>query len=442
MAWIEKRGEKRYRVVWDVGAPDERQRRMESFDSWEEADKFRKKVDYESSLGMAFDPSRMTVAEYLDHWLNLHGDNLAPKTLASYQCEIKNHIKPQLGVVKLVKLSPMHLQNYYDHLKKAGKIDILSRDISKLQADYEKALSAGGESRKIKSNLERAKKRRDKMLTDSSGGLSATTIRYHQRIIHKALKQAVKWKMVNYNVADAVEPPKAVKKEIDYLRKEQVHKFINCIKSSPEYPIIITAVFTGMRQGEILGLRWQDVDLHAGIINVRQQLQYIPARGYYFKEPKKESMREIPMPLPLNAVLRRVMKDQQAIKDIYDEAAKNAVDTGDQEQADPAAEPAQNQYQDHDLVFCNYNGSPMDGTGVTKRFQKLLEQHGFPRIRFHALRHTFATMCRAAGMGLADIQDLLGHADISTTKKMYTHIELEPLRKAMDKLTEYMEIDS
>lgn len=97
MAWIEKRGEKKYRVVWDVGAPDERQRRMESFDSWEEADKFRKKVDYESSPGLAFDPSRMTVAEYFDHWLNLHGDNLAPKTLSSYQCEIKNHIKPQLN---------------------------------------------------------------------------------------------------------------------------------------------------------------------------------------------------------------------------------------------------------------------------------------------------------------------------------------------------------
>ncbi|MDD3889953.1 MAG: tyrosine-type recombinase/integrase [Syntrophomonadaceae bacterium] len=84
----------------------------------------------------------------------------------------------------------------------------------------------------------------------------------------------------------------------------------------------------------------------------------------------------------------------------------------------------------------------MDGTDVTKRFQRLLEQHDFPKIRFHALRHTFATMCRATGMGLADIQDLLGHADISTTKKMYTHIELEPLRKAMDKFTEYTEIDS
>ncbi|MFY9447232.1 MAG: tyrosine-type recombinase/integrase [Dethiobacteria bacterium] len=96
-------------------------------------------------------------------------------------------------------------------------------------------------------------------------------------------------------------------------------------------------------------------------------------------------------------------------------------------------------YQNDDLVFCNLDGQPMDGTGLTKRFQKLLKENGFPKIRFHALRHTFATMCRAAGMEIADIQDLLGHADISTTKNMYTHIEIDTLKKAMDKFTQYLE---
>ncbi|MDD4775951.1 MAG: site-specific integrase [Syntrophomonas sp.] len=158
-------------------------------------------------------------------------------------------------------------------------------------------------------------------------------------------------------------------------------------------------------------------------MHVRQQLQYIAGQGYLFKEPKKDSRRDIPMPLPLNAVLRNVRKDQQAIKDIY-------------------AESEPNEYKDLDLVFCNYDGSELDGTGVTKRFQRLLVKHNLPKIRFHALRHTFATMCRAAGMDLGDVQDLLGHADISTTKKMYTHVEIEPLRKAMDKFTEYMEIES
>lgn len=100
--------------------------------------------------------------------------------------------------------------------------------------------------------------------------------------------------------------------------------------------------------------------------------------------------------------------------------------------------PALQQNTTIDLIFCKPDGGPIDGTKLTKRFQELLAENDFQKIRFHALRHTFATMCRAAGMEIADIQDLLGHADISTTKNMYTHVEIEPLRKAMDKFTEYL----
>ncbi|MGI6079316.1 MAG: tyrosine-type recombinase/integrase [Fastidiosipilaceae bacterium] len=152
------------------------------------------------------------------------------------------------------------------------------------------------------------------------------------------------------------------------------------------------------------------------MIHVKKQLQYLPDRGYFFKPPKQHSVRDIPMPLPLGYILRQVKKEQERLKEIY-----------------------KTDYQNDDLVFCNLDGQPMDGTGLTKRFQKLLKENGFPKIRFHALRHTFATMCRAAGMEIADIQDLLGHADISTTKNMYTHIEIDTLKKAMDKFTQYLE---
>jgi integrase len=175
---------------------------------------------------------------------------------------------------------------------------------------------------------------------------------------------------------------------------------------------------TGMRQGELLGLRWEDVNLETGIIYVRQQLQYLPEKGFFFKEPKQSSKRAIPMPLPLNALLRQVKKEQERIKNIYEESGRT-------------------DYNSNDLVFCTPEGKPMDGSALTKRFQALLIKNGFSKIRFHSLRHTFATMCRAAGTNLEDVQDLLGHADISTTKNMYTHIEIEPLRKAMDKFTQY-----
>lgn len=402
MAWIEKRGSK-YKVYWDVGTGDNRKRRVESFDSSDDAQNFKKKLDYEQSIGIDFDPSKMTVGEYLDHWLNIHKDNLKPKTEASYRCEIKNHINPKLGHVKLTKLTPLQLQSYYTYLIAEGKAEILRQRISRLNSKDTKA-------------IKRAETRLAAMLTSGTAGLSATTAIYHHRIIHKALKQAYKWQMVGRNIADAVEPPKPIEVEIEYMRKHQVHQFIEAIKDCADYPVILAALFTGMRQGELLGLRWQDVDLSRGLISIRQQAQYLPGRGFFFKEPKQNSKRTIPMPLPLNSALRQVQKDQIKYKSIY-----------------------LKDYKDYDLIFCNPDGSPQEGTALTKRFQKLLEQNGLPKMRFHSLRHTFATMCRAAGMNIEDIQDMLGHAEYNTTKKMYTHIEIEPLRKAMTKFEKYME---
>ena len=162
MAWIEKRGDK-YRVKWNVGTPGDSHRRVASFDSWDEADKFRKKIDYESSIGIDIDPTKMTVAEYFDHWLKIHGPNLEPKTLASYKCEVKNHIAPSLGNIKLPKLSPIHLQNYYVDLLNDGKASIIRRRIERL----EKQLSEK-EVLKDKQALTRAKKRLAKMKAEEN----------------------------------------------------------------------------------------------------------------------------------------------------------------------------------------------------------------------------------------------------------------------------------
>lgn len=407
MAWIEKRGNK-YKVYWDVGSTENRERRVASFDSSEEANQFKKKVEYELSVGTYIEVSKMTFGEYLEHWIRLHGPKLAPKTLDSYKGEIRTHIKPNLGQIKLSKLSPMHLQDYYAHLLEQGKAEVLQRQLGDLKDMKNK------KSEKLKKNLEARLK---EMLTAGKAGLSPTSVNYQHRIIRKALNQAVKWQMVARNVADAVEPPKRSHTQIQYLGRDEVNRFIGCIKESQYYPIIATAILTGMRRGEILGLRWQDVDLAAGVIHVRQQLQYIPGQGYFFKEPKQHSIRDIPMPLPMNSILRSVRKNQSHLKEIYSE-----------------------KYHDNNLIFCLPDGQPASASTITRSFQALLDENGFERIRFHSLRHSFATMARAAGVPMEDIQDLLGHADISTTKNMYTHVEIEPLRDSMKKLTDYLDI--
>lgn len=401
MAWIEKRGNK-HRVYWYVDGAEARRRKFISFDSPDEADAFKKKLEYQHSIGIIFDPVKMSFGEYLDYWLNIHKDNIAPKTYISYFCEIKNHIKPNLGNIKLLRLTPMQLQNYYSRMLKEGKANSLTRKLEKLDTR----------------DRHYAKQQIEKMLEEDKGGLSSTTVNYHHRIIHKALKQAYKWQMVGHNIADAVEPPKKNRIEIEYMAKTQIHEFISMIKKSADYEIIITAIFTGMRQGELLGLCWPCVFFEKGIMRVEQQLQYIPRQGYFFREPKQNSQRNIPMPLIIQSALLKHRKKQEQIKAIYQSAGE--------------------EYNSFNLVFCTPEGKPMDGTALTKRFQNLLEKHGLPKMRFYSLRHTFATMCRSAGVHLGDIQDLLGHADISTTKNMYTHIEIEPLQKAIDKLENYM----
>lgn len=179
----------------------------------------------------------------------------------------------------------------------------------------------------------------ENMIASGNGGLSSTSVAYQHRIIHKALDQAVKLQMVIRNVADAVESPQPRKQEIQYMRIDTVNKFLSVNKGSPDYPIIVAAIFTGMRQGELLGLRWEDIDFNVGTISVRQQLQYIPEKGHFFKEPKRESQRSIPMPLPLSSLLRQVRKEQETIKAIYEEAAQE--------------KEGNNEYKDNDLVFCN-----------------------------------------------------------------------------------------
>lgn len=134
MAWIEKRGNK-YRVNWDIGTPENRERRVVSFDSTEEADQFKKKVEYELSIGTFIDVTKMTFGEYLDHWLRLHGDKLAPMTLNSYKHQIRNHIKPNLGKHKLAKLSPLHLQDYYVGALKEGRLEPWIRSLENLHGN-------------------------------------------------------------------------------------------------------------------------------------------------------------------------------------------------------------------------------------------------------------------------------------------------------------------
>lgn len=376
---LEKRGKGSWTVVIDRGRNPITNKRDRIYKSItgpkREAEKVMNELLYQLQTGTYIDPTNISVAEYLRQWLTTYVDqNLAPKTIRTYRMEVENHIIPSLGMIPLDKLSPLHLQDYYT-----------------------KKLSSGRKDGK-------------------KGGLSARSVNYHHRIIREALKHACQWQLVGHNVADAVRAPRFKKQEMYVLSREQLLELLDNIKDHRDYQVIYTAVFTGMRQGELLGIRWGDVDFFKATINVRQQLQYIPGQGYSFKTPKTDKgRRQIPLGGSLLQMLKEIKKEQAKEKLLHGPS-----------------------YADFDLVFCLDNGKPLDPNNLTKRFKKLIAKHGHPTMRFHDLRHSCATLFLAAGVDAKKVQDILGHESIRTTLDVYGHVLPSMQRDAVDRLNDFM----
>lgn len=298
----------------------------------------------------------MTLSEYLDYWIENHAKpNTSQRTLENYQYMIMQHIKPTLGHLKISKLQPSHLQEYYAQKLMNGKMD--------------------------------------------GGGLSAQSVKHHHRLIFKALKDAVKWQLIMRNVAEAVTPPKTRKVEMETWDNAQVKFFLDISKDSSYYPIYLTAINTGMRRGEVLGLRWQDIDFDNNLFYVRQSLQEVKKVGLTFKEPKSGKSRSISITPSLAKELKKIYKQQLEYKLLLGQG-----------------------YQDLDLVFAQKNGKPIQPTEMARNYRKMVDKSGLPYIRFHDLRHTHATLLLQQGVHPKVVSERLGHSTIGITMDTYTHV--------------------
>lgn len=400
---VEKRYESSWTIIIELGydrATKKRKRIVESVEvaTESEAKEIMYQRMYEIRHKKYIKRDNMTVGEYLDEWLKFKKTKLAPKTYHSYESEIKRHVKPEIGSIPLQELEAIDLQKYYYTLETEGRIK---------QEDVKRE--------KVKPKRIRKKKIKENENTKPAG-LSQRTVTYHHRILSAALKQAVKWKMIPYNPALNVDPPTFEKKEMSVLHREELDRFLKIIKEHQDFNIIFTAVMSGMRQGEILGARWQDVNFDTGLIEVKQQLQYLPEKGFFFKTPKTpKSKRQIPMQLPLNKMLREIKKEQIKYRSEFLE-----------------------DYQEYDLVFCRPNGDPWDGGKISNRFKELITDFGRPDMRFHDLRHTFAALALAAGVTMDKLQRIMGHESITTTIDMYGHFSPDTLSEEMKKLSQYL----
>jgi len=309
------------------------------------------------SAGTYVSPSRMTLANYLARWLTDYARvNVAAKTFERYSEIVQLHLIPALGHHNLTNLQPLHIQAYYSEALQSGR-------------------------------------------RDGAGGLSAQTVLHHHRVLREALRHAVKWQLLARNPADAVEPPRAQPREIPALDEQEVAALLAAAEGTRLATPVLLAVATGLRRGELLGVRWQDVDLNRGTLAVRQSLEQTK-NGLSFKEPKTRRGRRVVTLPPVAAEALRRHKTEQA---------KARLLLG----------PA---YQDHGLVFRRANGRPIDPAEFSNAFTALVAKSGVRRVSLHSLRHTNATLLLRANVHPKVVSERLGHATVGITLDTYSHV--------------------
>ncbi len=301
--------------------------------------------------GIVFDDGNITVSEFLSIWLSdCVKDTITASTFERYESIVKLHISPTLGRLKLRILTPAHVQGLY-----RGRLN---------------------------------------------SGLSPATVRKIHTVLHKALSHAVKWSLIPRNVTEAAAAPRPAPEEMRPLSSEEARSLLEAASNDSLEALYVMAVHTGMRQGELLALKWSDINLEGRTVSVRRTLTREGGR-YRIGEPKtKKSRRTIKLTIAATETLRKHLARQ------IDEMGR----LGDL-------------YRDRGLVFTTTTGSTVNPSNIRQRsFKKLLNRAGLPPIRFHDLRHTCATLLLTGNVHPKIVQEMLGHANVAITLDTYSHV--------------------
>jgi integrase len=236
--------------------------------------------------------------------------------------------------------------------------------------------------------------------------------------LRAALNQAVRWQLITRNPATLVDGPRVEQYEINPLSPAEARTFLAALRGDRLEALYSVALTMGLRQGEALGLRWQDIDLELGYLRISKQLQRID-RKLQLVEPKtKRSRRNLAMP----PSIAKALIDHRARQEVERRlAGERWVDTG--------------------LVFTSPTGTGLDGTAITKQFHKHLERAGLPQRRFHDLRHSCATLLLVQGVAPRVVMDLLGHSQIGLTMNTYSHVIPDLRRDAAQRMEELINDD-
>jgi integrase len=347
---ITKRKDGLFQGMYTAHTPDGPKRKYVYGRKYKDVQKKLAEAMGDASKGILYDDENQTVAQYMERWLedSARGD-LGHRAYHNYKLQIRRHISPAFGRLKLSRLTAAHIQSLY------------------------------------------AAKLRD--------GLKPSSVRYIHAVLHRGLEQAVRFNLIPFNPAARVDPPKIRQEEITPLDAEQARRFLHAARGDRFEALYVLSLTTGLRMGEALGLRWSDVDLDAGTLRVNRQVQHMRGGGgLVFSEPKNASRRTLDLPQRAVEALRSHRKKQA-------EEKLRATD-----------------YGDSGLVFATGKGTPIDAQNIVNRyFKPLLKRADLPDIRWHDLRHTYATLLLARGTHPTYVQKSLGHASVQLTLDRYSH---------------------
>ena len=338
---------------YTVEAPDGPKRRtLYGKTRKEAADKLAKALA-DRSGGIVVDDKNMSVGQYLDAWLaGCVRGTIRGSTFSRDAYLVANHAKPTIGRVKLKNLNALHLQGLY----------------------------------------------RERL----DSGLSGSTVQKIHHVLHKALAQAVRWDLIPRNPADAVKAPTPTPKEMRPLSAVEARRLLGAARGDRLEALYVLAVHTGMRSGELLGLKWADVDLESGTIRVRRTLTRTEdGKRLTLGEPKTKKSRR---------TVRLTPRAAEALGGHRARQAEEKLRAG-------------GLYGDRGLVFAGETGGIVNPSNLRNRsFRPLLGRAGLPRITFHDLRHTCASLLFQRNVHPKFVQELLGHASIAITLDTYSHM--------------------
>ena len=311
-------------------------------------------------------PSRQTVGEFLDVWIEGARSDLAITAWTSYRDVLANYVKPHIGGKRLVDLGPMDVKKLHGLLLANGKV--------------------------------------------KGGALSVRSVQLSHRVLHRALADAVRWNLIAVNPASAVRAPRGAPKDNNVWSAEDAMKFLASVADHRLSALWILALHTGMRRGELAGLRWKDLDLAGATLTVAQQRTTAEYKVVVLA-PKAKSQRQLMLAAETVAALA-AHKRQQTVERV-------------------AAGPG---WSNSGYVFVDELGLPYHPEKMLNMFHAESERAGVPRIRLHDVRHTMATLALQAGVHPKVVQEQLGHSTISVTMDTYSHVPQAVRRESASKI--------